>query len=617
MIFMNEEKYTPPKSESNTDEDDVRLLTKVPRSANRLYKAQLKVRKPYCLQANINEESWLWLVRLGHIGFGATNLMHKLAKGVPVHVVFLLKHKSDAFGVIKRFKTSIEKRTGKKIITFHTDRGGEFTSTKWNRGSKKPHSTRDDLVYDEGKRRVTPYEKFYGEKPNLKDLKVFGCVAYERIVSKHLRKLDDRSKPLVYLGKEPSSGGFWLYNPPENKIIISAYPLNKNTMNRPAVQEQPTHDRPQIMSTVHATVPSTVHATMPSTIHATVPGQNAHLHSPQTPTNEDDSEDDDVAIPEPWNYDEAKLKPQWLKAMKTELDSIVKNNNWKLVSLPKGVIPIGLKWLFKIKRNADGSLMKCKARLVAKGYVQQNRIDFDEVFAPVARLKTIRLLIALATGKGRKIHHLDVKTAFLHGELKEKVQAPRACNIKLDNTLKEMGFQQCMQEKAVTNGAFIIVAVYVDDLFVKGTSLDCINEFKRRMASQFEMLDFGELTYYLSIKVSQRKDCVKIKQESYARKILKEAGMEDCNETSYLMEKDLHLSKAEDEPEVEATQYRKVGYTDSSNNVDIDDGRSTTAHVLYLGTSHITWCSQKQTIVALSSCEVEFMVATAAACQAI
>lgn len=246
-----------------------------------------------------------------------------------------------------------------------------------------------------------------------------------------------------------------------------------------------------------------------------------------------------------------------------------------------------------------------------------------------------------------------------------------------------MGFQQCMQEKsvykAVTKGESIIVAVYVDDLFVTGTSLDCINEFKKRMASQFEMSDLGELTYYLGIEVSQEKDCIKIKQERYALKILKEAGMGDCNATLYPMEKDLKLSKAEDEPEVEATQYRKVvgclryllhtrpdltysvgvvsrymqspreshahaikkilrylkgttsfgieykrgndmklvGYSDSSHNVDIDDGRSTTGHVFYLGTSPITWCSQKQTTVALSSCEAEFMAATAAACQAI
>ncbi|GKA78448.1 uncharacterized mitochondrial protein-like protein [Tanacetum coccineum] len=218
-----------------------------------------------------------------------------------------------------------------------------------------------------------------------------------------------------------------------------------------------------------------------------------------------------------------------------------------------------------------------------------------------------------------------------------------------------MGFLQCVHEKAVykkvSNGEFIIIAVYGDDIFVTRTSLDLINEFKRRMASQFEMLDLGELTYYLGIEVSQGKDCVEIKQERYARKILKEAGMEDCNATSYPMEKDFKLSKAEDETEVEATQYRKVvgclryllhtrpdltysvgvvsrymqspresharaikqilrylkgttsfgikydrsngmqlvGYSDSSHNVDIDDGRSTTGHVFYLAACQAIW----------------------------
>ncbi|GJV48935.1 zinc finger, CCHC-type containing protein [Tanacetum coccineum] len=566
------------------------LLIKVPRSANRLYKAQLKVGKPYCLQANIDEESWLWHVRLGHIGFGAVNLMHKLAKGVPV-----IKHQDqvcESCMVGKQTKKSFSKkatyRASRLLEMVHGDICGPITP-----------STQAG---------VTPYEKFYGEKPNLEDLKVFGCVAYERIVSKHLKKLDDRSKPLVYLGKEPSSGGFWLYNPRENKIIISANIYCVMGRKNGEVEQIWNNDATVHDTTVHATV-NTVHS--PIIVHETP----FHVTSPEG--DEDEYESDVTPIPvqrstrnkvlptrlvdyqlnvhelmltldeEPRNYNEAKLNPKWLKAMKTELESIVKNNTWKLVPLPKGFVPIGLKWLFKIKRNADGSIMKYKARLVAKGYVQQPGIDFDEVFAPVARLETIRLLIALAAGKGWKIHHLDVKTAFLHGELKEEVyvvqpegfekpgeekkvyklakslyglrQAPRAWNIKLDNTLKEMGFQQCMQEKAVykavTNGEFIIVAVYVDDLFVTGTSLDCINEFKKRMASQFEMSDLGELTYYLGIEVSQGKDCVEIKQERYARKILKEAGMEDCNATSYLMEKDLKLSKAEDEPEVEATQY--------------------------------------------------------------
>lgn len=107
--------------------------------------------------------------------------------------------------------------------------------------------------------------------------------------------------------------------------------------------------------------------------------------------------------------------------MKAELDSIVRNKTWELVDKPDGVKPIGLKWIYKIKRNADGSINKYKARLVAKGYVQQEGIDFEEVFAPVARLETIRLLIALAATNGWEIHHLDVKTAFLNGDLIETV----------------------------------------------------------------------------------------------------------------------------------------------------------------------------------------------------
>ncbi|GKC13618.1 uncharacterized mitochondrial protein-like protein [Tanacetum coccineum] len=125
-----------------------------------------------------------------------------------------------------------------------------------------------------------------------------------------------------------------------------------------------------------------------------------------------------------------------------------------------------------------------------------------------------------------------------------------------------MGFLQCVHEKAVyrkvSNGEFIIIAVYGDDIFVTGISLDLINEFKRRMTSQFEMSDLGELTYYLGIEVPQGKDCVEIKQERYAMKILKEVGIEDCNPALCPMEPGLKLSKAKDEPEVEATQYRKM-----------------------------------------------------------
>ena len=124
---------------------------------------------------------------------------------------------------------------------------------------------------------------------------------------------------------------------------------------------------------------------------------------------------------EPWDFSEAKALKVWVDACKDEIQLIEKNNTWTLVDLPKGAKPICLKWIFKVKRNADGSINKFKARLMAKGYVQRHGIDYDEVFAPVARMETIRLVIALAALNGWQIHHLDVKTAFLHGDLKEDV----------------------------------------------------------------------------------------------------------------------------------------------------------------------------------------------------
>nr|GEY55956.1 ribonuclease H-like domain, reverse transcriptase, RNA-dependent DNA polymerase [Tanacetum cinerariifolium] len=173
-----------------------------------------------------------------------------------------------------------------------------------------------------------------------------------------------------------------------------------------------------------------------------------------------------LAEDEPKNYKEASSDQKWIEAMKAELDSINRNNTWKLTTLPKGHNAIGLKWVFKTKRDANGNIIKHKARLVAKGYIQEHAIDFEEVFAPVARMETIRLLLAIAASNKWEVHHLDVKSAFLHGDLKEELyvtqpegfvkkqdqgkvyrlikalygirQAPCAWNIKLDNTLKSL-----------------------------------------------------------------------------------------------------------------------------------------------------------------------------------
>lgn len=225
----------------------------------------------------------------------------------------------------------------------------------------------------------------------------------------------------------------------------------------------------------------------------------------------------------------------------------------------------------------------------------------------------------------------------------------------------------------------LIVGVYVDDLIVTGSSEEKVNEFKNMTQKVFDMSDLGKLSYYLGIEVHQGNDGIKIGQAAYANKILKSVGMDDCNESKYPMEPKLVLTKNEGGESVNATDYRRligslryllytrpdlsysvgvvsrymespkvahlkavkqilryvkgtinhglmykrggdgklIGFSDSSHNMDRDDGKGTTGVAFYLSGNLITWCSQKQRTVALSSCESEFMEATSAACQAL
>jgi hypothetical protein len=208
---------------------------------------------------------------------------------------------------------------------------------------------------------------------------------------------------------------------------------------------------------------------------------------------------------EPTTFREAESHECWKKAMQEEINSIVENGTWTLVDLPAGTKPIGLKWVYKVKRNEQGVIVKYKARLVAKGYVQRPGIDFDEVYAPVARLESVRLLLAVAAQEGWEVHHMDMKSAFLNGDLAEEVyvaqpagfvvkgaehkvlklkkalyglqQAPRAWNAKLDGSLLSLGFQKSTAEHGVyvrgTGREKLIVGVHQQ---VQGSDEEAIQD---------------------------------------------------------------------------------------------------------------------------------------------
>jgi hypothetical protein len=221
--------------------------------------------------------------------------------------------------------------------------------------------------------------------------------------------------------------------------------------------------------------------------------------------------------------------------MQSEMDAVEKNCTWELADFPRGHSAITLKWVFKLKRDEAGAIVKHKARLVAHGFMQREGIDFDDTFAPVAQMQSVRLLFALAAQEGWRVHHMDVKSAFLNGDLKEEVymhqspefaipgkegkvlrlrkalyglrQAPQAWNAKLNSTLKGMGFGQSTHEAAIyrrgNGGNALLVGVYVDDLVITGTKDAEVAAFKEEMKATFQTSDLGLLSFYLGIEVHQ------------------------------------------------------------------------------------------------------------------
>eukprot|EP00253_Pinus_taeda_P017397 PITA_17397 len=214
--------------------------------------------------------------------------------------------------------------------------------------------------------------------------------------------------------------------------------------------------------------------------------------------------------------------------MNEEMESILRNDTWDLVELPKNKTPIGCKWLFKPKMNADGSIEKLKSRVVAKGYSQQEGIDFDDTFAPVAKLNTIRMLISLATKCNWELHQLDVKSAFLNGDLKEEIYL-----------VQPEGFVMQGQEHLVCR---LKKALY---------------GLKQAPRSWYEK-DLGSLHYCLGLEVCRDTRQTFLTEGKYARNLLEKFGIDQCRSVATPLQQNLKLRSDDDTKEVDATMYRQL-----------------------------------------------------------
>ncbi|GJV66999.1 zinc finger, CCHC-type containing protein, partial [Tanacetum coccineum] len=347
--------------------------------------------------------------------------------------------KFEAFDAFKRYKKMVEESSGYKIKTLRTDREGEFTSKDFasfceesgiKRHMTTPYSPQQNGVVERQNRTImemarsllkslpdiTPYEAWFGKKPSLEHLKVFGCVVFARSIGVHIRKLDDRGKKMVYFGVEDGTKGNRLYDPQDMKLRVSHDVVFDEK------EEDVMSDSTPINIALDPFSSSSTHTTSPSSEFG--PRGFHSLDGIYDGTEIVTLEPEELMMMEtdqPTTFKEAVSMKEWREAMQAELESIEKNKTWKLTDLPPGHRAIGLKWVYKVKRDNMGNVVKYKARLVAKGFIQKKGVDFDEVFAPVARLDTVRLILSLAAQNGWVVHHLDVKSAFLNGDLKEEV----------------------------------------------------------------------------------------------------------------------------------------------------------------------------------------------------
>ncbi|KAM1500064.1 hypothetical protein ACFX10_022670 [Malus domestica] len=265
-----------------------------------------------------------------------------------------------------------------------------------------------------------------------------------------------------------------------------------------------------------------------------------------------------VSIPN--TLGDALKNPKWKKAMIEEMETLRKNSTWELVKLPEGKKLVGCIWVFTVKHKADGSMERYKARLVVKGYTQTYGIDYQETFAPVTKINTMRVLMSLAANLGWPLRQFDVKNAFLHGDLDEEVnmdlppgftttcnfgkvcrlrkslyglkQSPRAWFGRLAQSMRNYGFKQTQADHTLflkhDGGKLRALIVYVDEMVVIRNDVEEIQKLQKYLAKEFEMKDLGILKYFLGIEVARSKHGIFLSQKKYVIDLLTKTGMLAC-----------------------------------------------------------------------------------------
>ncbi len=476
---------------------------------------------------------------------------------------------------------------------------------------------------------ITPHEAWEHTKPDLSHLRVVGSVGYKSTPRALLKTKDDRAEKCILLGYG-GTNQYRVFNiikqrvelvrdirfreddhKPSDKIVpnISANhdpPPDSPTkevhhgQKRPR-DESPNHDGPskrtrskgpwdETMFAKCQQCPEPNAAGLLQEIQATIArleGQDrdpatsisallASVEAYQSIAEEVLRDPIDYDPQEPTNYKKAKASPQapkWDTSMTEELASLAENQTWTLVPRPTHQKVLGGKWVYKLKRGPGGEIQRYKARWVVRGFEQRYGIDFNETFAAVVKPMTYKALFAIAARNDWEIEQMDVKTAFLYGDLDDEVyvemptgfeepnrvcklnkalyglkQAPRVWFKTLTDFLKSLGYHAIPEDPSVYRNKEqgVYVAIYVDDLLIFGPNKPAIATLKKNLSDRFHMSDLGPVAYYLGLEVQRDRPNRKIRlsQKTYLRKILVDLNMNGLRGAQTPMDPSLILEPA-------------------------------------------------------------------------
>ncbi|KAL0298831.1 UNVERIFIED_CONTAM: Retrovirus-related Pol polyprotein from transposon RE1 [Sesamum radiatum] len=397
----------------------------------------------------------------------------------------------------------------------------------------------------------TPYSCLFLDKPLFGITpRVFGCVCFVHIHCPSLDKLSPRSVKSIFLGYSRTQKGYQCYDPqsrrsftsadvtffeftpfysPQSSVVIPplSVPLPIRILSVPPHIEPPT--RPlQVYSCCNRSTNTTL----------IVPPDLPPTAAPGTPSTHQTM----ISL---LLFGKALRHPEWKMAMDNEMFALISRGTWELVEVPPNADIVACRWVSTLKFRADGTLEWYKARLVAKGFTLTYGVDYFETFSPVARLNSIRVLFSLAVNLNWPMYQMDIKNAFLHGDLNETVyieqppsyvaqgekqrmvcklkkaiyglkQSPRAWFDKFSRIIGEFRISRCQADHSIfvqtTKIGMVILAVYVDDILITGSDIDGIEEAKTYLQKHFVTKDLGRPRYFLGIEIAHSKHRVSLSQ---------------------------------------------------------------------------------------------------------